>query len=273
MTYDRDFIWQCDYGERQPVLNVIGQLLDSQNEYELGMCSFFVNNNPYQLEFFVVFGYETPKDSKIQVMKEKMLSVGARFRVDIIFDEMTKLSTKKRFNSFVVSTSDQIGFAVENTFQFADRAYVSSKVPMGPLGAELPIFLSHSTIDKPFVEELIPYLSRHGLAVWYDKLNISYGESITSAIMNGIDDSGAVIFFITESFLSSNWCKEEMESFLSRAAEGDKILPISVVFPNIEHSQLPRFIKNKKYLKLNNGTAPSIVANELVPTFKDFFSL
>lgn len=273
MLNHRDFIWQCDYGERQPVIDVLNALLSHQNEYQLGMCTLFVNNNPYQLEFLVTLGYEEPTEHQVSQMKELMLSVGARLRTDITFSKLIELSLQKRFNSVEVPSMEKMESSLKSVFQFADRAYVYSRIPMGPLGTDLPIFLSHSSKDKPFVEDLIPYLSRYGLAVWYDKLNISYGESIVKAVMNGVDESGAVIFFITQHFLNSHWCQEEMESFLSRLAEGDKVLPISVIFPDVEHENLPRFIKNKKYLRLEKDANPSVVASELVPAFREFFRL
>lgn len=273
MLNHRDFIWQCDYGERQPIVDVLNRLLSDQNEYQLGMCTLFVNNNPYQLEFLVTLGYEAPTEHQVSQMKEMMLSVGARLRTDITFGKLIELSLQKRFNSVEVPNIDEMDSSLNAVFEFADRTYVSSRIPMGPLGADLPIFLSHSSKDKPFVEDLIPYLNRYGLAVWYDKLNISYGESIVKAVMNGVDKSGAVIFFITQNFLTSHWCQEEMESFLSRLGEGDKVLPISVVFPDVKHESLPRFLRNKKYFRLEEDINPSVVAGELVPTFREFFGL
>lgn len=40
------------------------------------------------------------------------------------------------------------------------------------------IFLSHTSIDKPFVEKLARDLMRLGINVWYDKYEIKVGESI-----------------------------------------------------------------------------------------------
>jgi len=273
MVNHRDYVWKCDYGERQPVIDVLNELLDSQNPDQLGMCSLFVNNNVYQLEFFVVLGYEVPEENQILLMHDKLTSVGARLMVDITFDKMMNLVFVKRFNTVQVNSSENLESCVNMVFQFADRNYISSNIPMGPIGMELPIFLSHSSMDKPFVETLIPYLSRHGLPVWYDNINIAYGESIVQGLMDGIEDSGAVIFFITQSFIASKWCKEEMESFLSRVAEGDKILPVSVVFPDVSHEELPRFIKNKKYIEFDKEIEPSMIANKLIPVFKAFFDL
>lgn len=273
MYEHRDYVWQCDYGERNPVFECLSYLLSNQNAYQLGMCSLFVNNNPYQLEFYVVLGYENPSDNQIIEMTERMTSVGVRPRADLSLQRLLDHTKNNRFNSVALSNPLQLQEAYEKLFFFPDRATYAKKFSNRPLGNSLPIFLSHSSKDKPFVEDLIPFLTRYDLPVWYDKVNISYGESIANAVMTGIDDSGAVLFFITKSFLESNWCKEEMESFISRHCEGDNILLISVVFPDVEHSSLPRFIKNKKYLRLENDTSIKVVANEIVPSLKTFFEL
>ena len=41
------------------------------------------------------------------------------------------------------------------------------------------IFLSHTSIDKPFVEKLARDLQRLGISVWYDKYEIKVGESLS----------------------------------------------------------------------------------------------
>ncbi|MFR3116786.1 MAG: toll/interleukin-1 receptor domain-containing protein [[Clostridium] symbiosum] len=41
------------------------------------------------------------------------------------------------------------------------------------------IFLSHTSIDKPFVEKLARDLQRLGISVWYDKYEIKFGESLS----------------------------------------------------------------------------------------------
>lgn len=51
------------------------------------------------------------------------------------------------------------------------------------------IFLSHTSIDKPFVEKLARDLIRLGFNVWFDKWSIKTGESITWKIDEGIREN------------------------------------------------------------------------------------
>ncbi len=85
----------------------------------------------------------------------------------------------------------------------------------------------------------MPYLNGAGLPIWFDKVNIDYGQSIINEVQKGIKNSGAVFFWITREFLSSNWCNTELESFLTRLAVKNNILIISVVDENVEHEELP----------------------------------
>ncbi|WP_042063162.1 toll/interleukin-1 receptor domain-containing protein [Aeromonas allosaccharophila] len=269
----RDFIWECDYGEHTRFTNVLKILVSEQNAYELCMCALFVNNNPYNLEFFIVLSYENPRDGQVEKMLKLMTDVGARQRPDIPINELMMEMGGKRFNSMTVSNVSSIEQVKHDLFDFKERKDIAQIISIKPLGKRLPVFLSHSSSDKPFVEDVIPYLSSQGLPVWYDKVSIDYGESILSAVQSGVKDSGAVIFFITKSFINSSWCKLEMEGFMSRYAGGQGVLLLSVVSNDVSHEELPFFLQNIKYLRLSGEQNPKLVSSELLPALKKHFKL
>lgn len=270
---NRDYVWECDYGEHSRYLNAIAGLVDTQNPHELGMCALFVNNNPYNLEFFIVLSYESPKPEQIERMLEVMMEVGARQRPDIPFSELMTELGGRRYNSMMILDSSTLEQARVGLFQFKERDEIAKVISMKPLGKSIPVFLSHSSVDKPFVEDVIPYLTSKGLPVWYDNISIDYGEGILSAVQSGVKDAGAVIFFITKTFLESSWCKLEMEGFLGRYAGGGKVLLLTVVENNIPHDRLPFFLQGIKYLRLNPEQSPRDVAAELMPALKKHFQL
>lgn len=272
ITY-RDFVWECDYGEHSFILNQIKIILAKQNPYELAYCFLYVNNNPYNLEFYVVFGYETPLEGQIDDMKKSMAACGARYRSDLTNDDLFNELTNKRFQYATTADPESVDIISSNLFWYKDRPEVASTISMKPLGKALPVFLSHSSHNKPFVEDLIPYLNGKGLPVWYDKVNIQYGQTIVTSIQEGIVTSGAVIFFVTQDFLESSWCKTEMEGFLSRYGSGHNVLLLCVVAKDIEHNRLPPFLQMKKYLRLGEALNAEHVANELAPPLKAHFKL
>jgi TIR domain len=144
---------------------------------------------------------------------------------------------------------------------------------MKPLGKSIPVFLSHASADKPLVEDIIPYLTKQGLPVWYDKISIDYGEGILSAVQSGVQDSGAVLFFVTSSFLKSNWCKLEMEGFLHRYAGGQGVLLLPLVAHDVARDDLPFFLQGIKYLRLEVQLTLKDTANELLPVLSKHFKL
>ena len=53
--------------------------------------------------------------------------------------------------------------------------------------AEYDVFISHASEDKePFVEELVHALRDRDIRVWYDSINIGWGDSLRSQIDNGL---------------------------------------------------------------------------------------
>ena len=53
-----NYIWECDYGRRTPFLSAVGPLLDAHNADIMETCAIFVNNNPYNFEFYICFRYD-----------------------------------------------------------------------------------------------------------------------------------------------------------------------------------------------------------------------
>lgn len=266
-TY-RDYVWECDYGEHSFVLFRLKQLLGSQNADQLAYCFLYADNNVYNLEFFVVFGYQTPIEGQISAMQEAMQACGARYRSDLTNDDLFAELANKRFQHIVANDGDSIDMAEPILFWFKDRSTVANAVSMKPLGKTRTIFLSHSSYDKPLIEDLIPYLNAKGMPVWYDKVNIDYGETIVTAIQNGILQSGAALFLITEHFLASTWCKNEMEGFLNRLGSGHDVLLLSVVSRDVPHDRLPLFLQMKRYLRLTGDLTAEAIANEVAPALK-----
>lgn len=267
-TNYRDYVWECDYGEHSFVLSRLKELLNSQNAYELAYCFLYANNNVYNLEFYAVFGYETPSEGQIVAMQEAMRACGARYRPDLTNDDLFSEVSNKRFQYMAANDSASIDISEPILFWYKDRPTVAKSISMKPLGKTKTIFLSHSSHDKPLIEDVIPYLNRKGMPVWYDKVNIDYGETIVTAIQNGILQSGVALFLITRHFLSSSWCKNEMEGFLNRLGSGHDVLLLSIVSRDVSHDQLPLFLQMKRYLRLTETLSAEAIANEISPVIK-----
>lgn len=107
------------------------------------------------------------------------------------------------------------------------------------------------------------------LPVWFDKYNIDVGQSIVEKVQEGVENSYAVNFWITDNFLKSKWCKREMQTFIKRMIEED-ILIISILDKNVSIDRLPVFLQDIKCIQKENESFEEI-AMRILPTLKKYF--
>lgn len=287
-TPNRDYIWECDYGVRKPLVPILKKLLKEQDASSLQMINIFTNNNPYQLEMFVALSYDNPQENQIKAMLNELGKLGIRYRSDITLIELMDEYKNKRFNSKTFCNEHDIDnefstishefSLVEHLlnpplFIYAEKAVLEEKgYVIKPLGEKFPVFLSHSSIDKPVIEDLIPYLNGADLPTWYDKVNIDYGDSIDKKIKSGIKIAGTVLFWVTKDFLKSDWCKFEMDSFVGRFSNKEKILILSIIHEGISKEELPSVILQNKSLIMDKGKNLADIANEIIPILKRYYN-
>jgi hypothetical protein len=272
---ERDYVWECDYGVRKPLVPVLEELLRNQNATSLQMVNLLTNSIPYNLEFFIVLSYDNPKEGHLEIMKNLMRAEGLRYRPDITFNELSQEIAYRRFNSQTLVSESDVSEAMssELLFPFAEKSELEKRglVIDKPLGNQMPIFLSHSSKNKSEVEDLIPYLNGAGLPVWFDKVNIDYGESIVKAIQKGIKQSAGVLFWITTDFINSNWCDLELTKFSSRYASRKDLLTIAVVHQDVDIEQIDFLFDDIKYLHRKDENLETI-AKEILPSLKRYIS-
>lgn len=112
-------------------------------------------------------------------------------------------------------------------------------------GSALPtLFLSHTSIDKPFVEKLAADLKPLGIDPWVDKYEIKVGESIFWKVEEGLSDSEFFGIVLSPEALASDWVQAEIS-----AAWGKKMLSgDSLILPIMYRScKLPALLKSIKY--------------------------
>ncbi|HBE9436766.1 TIR domain [Clostridioides difficile] len=270
---DRDFIWKGDYGDRSHLVKVVGNLLDEQDVISLQMVSAFVNSVPYNLEFYIAISYSNPKENHINDMMEALKKAGLEYRADITLKQLNIEIGNRRFQLATFFDKKDFSERFPTLFSFKERDELitlgyNCMVPITELS---PIFLSHQSNNKNEIEEIIPFLNAAGLPVWFDKLSIDYGESITKSIQQGIKKSFAVILWITKDFLNSNWCDTELQSFLNKYCSKKDVLIIPVVDEDVDMEKIDDiFLSNLKYFKRNEHSIEDI-AIEILPSLKKFY--
>lgn len=92
------------------------------------------------------------------------------------------------------------------------------------------VFISYARENRePFVMKLVTSLRILGLSVWYDEFNISPGDSIRSAIDEGIAKSRFGVVILSKAYFGKKkfWTKVELDALFTQETPNKKvILPV-----------------------------------------------
>ncbi len=72
------------------------------------------------------------------------------------------------------------------------------------------IFLSHSSKDHDFVQELASKLEKRGIKVWVDDAEIKAGDSFIDKFSQAIDEVNFVGVVLSQNSIESGWVKQEI---------------------------------------------------------------
>lgn len=106
------------------------------------------------------------------------------------------------------------------------------------------IFLSHTSVDKPFVEKLAKDLTRLGINAWFDKWNIKIGESITWKIDEGIRENEYLGIILSPEALNSEWVKSELGAAWAKQMQLRKVFVLPILYRDCD---IPLFLADRKY--------------------------
>lgn len=111
-------------------------------------------------------------------------------------------------------------------------------------------FISHSSLDKPFIRQLASDLVGEGVAIWLDEQKILVGDSIPEKISQGLAESDYFLIGLSEASVKSPWVRKELNSALISEIEKRevKILPLK-----LSDCEIPELIKDKKYADFSSN--------------------
>ncbi|MCZ8215623.1 MAG: toll/interleukin-1 receptor domain-containing protein, partial [Cyclobacteriaceae bacterium] len=97
-----------------------------------------------------------------------------------------------------------------------------------PKAYEYDAFISHAVEDKiPIANELCDRLEKAGLKIWYSGRELNAGDSISTTIGDGLNQSRFGIVILSKTYISKTWTIREFYHFMAREKEGQKvILPV-----------------------------------------------
>lgn len=112
------------------------------------------------------------------------------------------------------------------------------------------IFLSHTSIDKPFVEKLARDLKRIGINVWFDKWEIKIGDSITWKIEEGIRENEFLGIVLSPEALNSEWVKSELGAAWVKQMQTKKVFVLPIYYRDCN---IPYFLADRRFADFRNN--------------------
>ena len=119
------------------------------------------------------------------------------------------------------------------------------------------VFLSHSSADKPAVEELARRLAKEGIQAWLDKWHLIPGDPWQPAIEKALAESETCAVFVGPSGFGP-WQNEEMRAAIDQRVRdsGRRFRVIPVLLPGAkraERSSLPTFLAATTWVEFRDS--------------------
>lgn len=123
---------------------------------------------------------------------------------------------------------------------------ISRKLP------QAKIFISHSSIDKPFVHKLKEELSKDSsLKFWIDENEILSGDDIQKTISDSLKEMDYLLLVISENSTKSPWVNFEVSQFMG-FAENKRIIPIILSKGQKFSEPIDNLIRRLNYLDFSD---------------------
>ncbi|EMJ96681.1 toll/interleukin-1 receptor domain-containing protein [Leptospira alstonii] len=111
------------------------------------------------------------------------------------------------------------------------------------------IFISHKSTDKPVARTLKQDLEKVGFKVWLDEDQIRVGDSISSKIQEGLQESDFLLILLSKAALESGWVQAEWKSKYLDEINLDQVVILPIL---LETCSIPILLKDKKYADFRN---------------------
>ena len=129
------------------------------------------------------------------------------------------------------------------------------------------VFISHSSQDSDFVDQLARSLKSTGIKVWSEH-ELQPGANWTEELERGIEQSQHMLLVVSPNSLNSPWANFEIGAILSKVAHSPETLIIPVLTQDVDVSLLPVFIKNRVFVNATNMNLDEL-GNKINQIFAD----
>lgn len=260
-------VWECDYGRRSDFFKALNEINNTFKENLLQGMNVMWSDIPYDLRLFACFYYSGSEEEIAELdssLKNILVSTGAVQRSDYTGDSLMESLAGRQLNMVTCVK----GLTISDPCKFEEIDRLESKgYKVGLLEPENKIFLSHQSERKDKIRDLQRALSSNGISTWFDEIDIEYGDNIASAISRGVNQSKVVIFWISDKFLQSNWCRYEFERFHTNYASTSDVAIISLVESDCK-DKVPEFISTLKYYEVSGAESIDEISRKIIPAIR-----
>jgi hypothetical protein len=147
-------------------------------------------------------------------------------------DAATELFRTLLVRPFVDELTHRLGTAADLA---TPEARALQAVPLNriPGSAEVKIFLSHKSVDKPLVYRYYNALKLLGFDPWLDEPNMPAGANLERELLRGFEESCAAVFFITGNFTDEKYLATELDyAIIQKRNKGKKFAIITLRYTN-----------------------------------------
>lgn len=118
------------------------------------------------------------------------------------------------------------------------------------------VFISYSHKDKDRVSLFASIMAKNGFDIWMDVKQIKLGESIISAVSDGLNNADIYMIFISQNSNSSLWVEQELNIALTKNVENRKPLIIPVL---LDDCTIPTVLEGRLYLDARKSIQKALI--------------
>jgi TIR domain len=150
-----------------------------------------------------------------------------------------------------------LGYLVGSFTLATTWRWLGDKSDEGASVGRRPIFICHSSKDKPFVRKLAGDLRAFGIPVWLDEWELLPGDSLNEKIQQGLSDSSWLLVILSKSSVKSRWVTRELNAGLTEELHRRDSFVVPV---RIDLCRVPLFLRDKSYANFRVSYADGLAA-------------
>lgn len=91
------------------------------------------------------------------------------------------------------------------------------------------VFISHSSVDKPFVRDLAQSIQAEGFQVWLDEKELLVGDAFPNKISDALKSAPVILVVVSSAAIKSRWLEFELNHATQKMIEGKcRVIPVVI---------------------------------------------